>query len=513
MKIVVVEDEILIREGIVNLIKKFYHHNSEIREASCGKEGLVIIRNFLPDIVITDIRMKPVSGLEMLNILLTQDKLNFKVIILSAYSEFEYAKQAISLGVFEYIVKPVDINEFQSILRRLENEIVNDTLIRHGNTSLFSSVESILYGLLLNRIEFNHEVEKHLTNKYSIASNCPIMILYIYLGKIGKEIFDSALQTVQKVLANNCNVENSILSFPEKNSVLCVFFNINNIKYLEHYINNTIMKKINSIVPYTPVFIFDYLKGMESINDSFENLKKNLHWNISLGKEYVINVNELKKKKGIAASYPIQIEQDTISMLCDEDHDGFSKQVLLFIRFFSDNHYTPDSIKKCCIRYFITILNIIKELNYAAYETIDEQTILEEIRSAKTAIELENTLSKLLTSPIYNKNELEIGNIVKKVLRIVEEYYKNGITLKEVANKLSLSPDYISVQFTNEIGINFSTYIKNYRLDKAKKLLIGTELKIYEIAHNTGYTDAKYFSRVFMEEEGIHPIDYRKKYR
>ena len=99
MKIVIVEDEIRIREGLIKLIKRFFPAVSKVGEASSGQEGLSVIRELDPDIVITDIRMEPMDGLEMLEILNEEKKPRFKTVILSAYSEFEYATQAISLEV------------------------------------------------------------------------------------------------------------------------------------------------------------------------------------------------------------------------------------------------------------------------------------------------------------------------------------------------------------------------------------------------------------------------------
>jgi two-component system response regulator YesN len=85
--------------------------------------------------------------------------------------------------------------------------------------------------------------------------------------------------------------------------------------------------------------------------------------------------------------------------------------------------------------------------------------------------------------------------------------------LEEVADELELSPDHISAQLVKELGVNFSTYIKTYRLNRAKELLIGSDLKLFEIAAQVGYQDAKYFGRVFKEAEKLLPMEYRKKFR
>ncbi len=103
MKIVIVEDEIRIREGIIRLLNNSFPHISNIHEAKSAEEGISLIQEIRPDIVISDIKMGTMDGLEMLSILFNQDKLHFKAIIVSAYSEFEYAKKAYS--EFEYAKK------------------------------------------------------------------------------------------------------------------------------------------------------------------------------------------------------------------------------------------------------------------------------------------------------------------------------------------------------------------------------------------------------------------------
>lgn len=96
---------------------------------------------------------------------------------------------------------------------------------------------------------------------------------------------------------------------------------------------------------------------------------------------------------------------------------------------------------------------------------------------------------------------------------MIHEFYTDGITLSEIADRLNLTQEYLGAQFHKELGENFSAYIRNYRLSKAKELLIGTQLKQYEIAEKVGYADAKYFARVFKEYVGMSPAEYRKSNR
>ena len=511
MKIVIVEDEIRIREGIVGLIRKNFSENYEIREASNGEEGLKIIREIKPDLVITDVRMGLMDGLEMLTTLVTQDHLVFKTIILSAYSEFDYAKQAISLGVKEYIIKPIDVNEFINIIKRLEDEIIHDKLVYPELLSMLNSIESIFHGLLLKKLIFGKEIGDYIEKKYFIKPDCLFFMHYLYFGKIEIRKYNLILQAIKTAYKSQTKQRTAFFPFPDENAILCIYYDNWEKEYLEAFCENTIMEKINLILPDSAFSITDWFIGIESMYDSFENLKNYLQWGVSLGNT-LISLKSLQSLKKLIAPYPMQIEKDSISCLCAKDKKGLHEQVKLFLRNFSGNYYSPDSIKKCCIRYFLAVLQIMREFYFAIYETINEQEVLDEIKAAKSVKELENTLTSVIILP-SEQNEIQIGVLVKKVMRMVEEHYKNGITLKEIANQLGLSPDYISVQFTHELGMNFSTYIKKYRIRKAKELLVGTNLKIFDVAHRIGINDPKYFSRVFKEAEGIHPADYRKKYR
>lgn len=96
---------------------------------------------------------------------------------------------------------------------------------------------------------------------------------------------------------------------------------------------------------------------------------------------------------------------------------------------------------------------------------------------------------------------------------MIHEFYQSGITLDEIAAKLNVTPEYLSMQFHREVGETYSSYLKNYRISKAKELLIGTQKKQYEVAKEVGYADSKYFSKVFREYTGYSPAEYRKSHK
>ena len=136
--------------------------------------------------------------------------------------------------------------------------------------------------------------------------------------------------------------------------------------------------------------------------------------------------------------------------------------------------------------------------------------------SAITWNELEGALKILIQKNNHHKDVSSVSCIsllVKRSQCIIHEFYNKGITLDEIALKLGVTPEYLSTQFKKEIGESFSDYIRSYRINKAKKLLISTELKLYQISEQVGYNDPKYFSKVFKENTDQLPGEYRKIYK
>ena len=143
-----------------------------------------------------------------------------------------------------------------------------------------------------------------------------------------------------------------------------------------------------------------------------------------------------------------------------------------------------------------------------------KKQLIERIDRAKSSGEMKDILEMMFEGMIKEKVEDDnVGLTVKKTIKMIHEYYKDGITLDEIAGRLNITPEYLSAQFQKEMGLNFSAYIRNYRIGKAKQLLVSGNMKVYEVAEEVGYQDSKYFSRVFRQVTGQKPDEYRKNKR
>ena len=125
-------------------------------------------------------------------------------------------------------------------------------------------------------------------------------------------------------------------------------------------------------------------------------------------------------------------------------------------------------------------------------------------------MEISEQIFSGLEDAVQEESESTEHLTVKRMKSIYHEFYQTGITLDEIARRLDVTPEYLSGQFHRVTGETFSVYMRNYRIKKAKELLLGTQMKIYEIAEAVGYSDGKYFSKVFRECTGCLPAEYRK---
>ena len=186
MRVVIVEDEIRIREGIIKLLSKTNDEFCLVGEAENGKDGLQLLCELKPDIVITDIKMPLMDGLQMLD-KMQEAGLNTKAIVLSAYSEFEYARKAMKLGVTEYLLKPITYHCFMLALENVKHQVEKD---RQDKPAQIGTIEQIFQFLVEGSLEINEELTSYLSNNYHIEKKQSFVVMCTYLGCNYQEIWE-----------------------------------------------------------------------------------------------------------------------------------------------------------------------------------------------------------------------------------------------------------------------------------------------------------------------------------
>ncbi len=513
MRLVIVEDEIRIRDGLKKLIPKINTEYEIVGEARNGKEGIELIKKTKPDLIITDVCMPELDGLEMIT-RLTGEGLNFMTIILSAYSEFSYAKKAIGLGVNEYLLKPINIEELRKCLINIKNSLEEKDKLT--SKPLFASLNDILYRFLFRGLPLNDDVINLLERKYSLTRYCEFIEAIIYLGDSYDKEIEKVILATRYIFEEKFPGQHCLIKLEQDKSILLIIFSEEISPSLEKHFQYSVMPYITGEAKKRVCFGLIRVGKLEELKKGYDLIKDSLDWNIVLGSDVLISypmVNEIQTKP---LSYPIEIENQLKVALCSLNFIKLDSIVNEFIQYFrKGNIYSPKDIKKAYSRFLWSMLNIANELGLINSSNFENQEYLARI---KTAIMKNELLEPFIQIKEWFKqekySEQDITNIiVVKAKSLIHEFYKQGITLKEIAEKLDITPEYLGMQFHKETGSHFSAYLNNYRINKARGMLIGTELKLYEIAALVGYNDAKYFSKVFKKTTGQSPAEYRNLFK
>ena len=231
MKIVIVEDEIRIREGVEKLIKRIPNEYEMIVTAENGEEGLQIILEHQPEIVITDIKMPKMDGIEMLTKLKALGKMP-KVIVLSAYSEFEYARQAIKLGVSEYILKPISViefsNSFKSLCQQIQDEKEKENSMLKKESLEFIVEQELYYGN-----QMDQHLKKFLLDRYQFDVDKESCLVTIYFGRKYEQLKDEVKKELENILNYESKTKYLILDLIREKKLIVLLYNYEDSKMTE----------------------------------------------------------------------------------------------------------------------------------------------------------------------------------------------------------------------------------------------------------------------------------------
>lgn len=507
MKVVIIEDEIRIREGLARLIQKLRPDYVISGEAENGKAGAELILKNRPDIIFTDIKMPEMDGLEMLSEVFEKG-CQAKAIVLSAYSEFEYARQAMRLGVKEYILKPLSVGDISECLFRVENEIQKERSAGH----IFETPEQIFFGIISGTLEGNEKTREKLFRQFQIPQEEKYSCISIYLGTDYPKEREKTRRELEKLMQQRKEKNFYILEVERERLLLVLIYGYGACTELERWVQYWLLQDRGKRIRGAIGFVGEL--DLSELNEKIEKLIKYIEWNISLGDGVMISYPKITRLQTSPCIYPLDIERQMRQAVCTAQEEKIIQSMADFYASFgtAGRIYEPKEIKENFVRFLWAFLNTAGELGMIEEENLEQQQLLEQVMRAKTTEEL-LTVGRSITARLSIRPDESTHLTVKRAQGLVQEFYQTGITLEEIAEKIKVTPEYLSTRFHKETGTTFSNYIKNYRITKAKELLISTNLKLYEIAEKAGYADSKYFSRVFRETTGMLPADYRKTHR
>lgn len=491
-KVYLLDDEPFILEGLKYIID-WEEFGFEIAgTASNGKDGLNDILSKDIDLIITDIMMPKMTGLELMS-RLKDAKYDAAFIVLSAFQEFQYAKEAISIGAENYLIKPIDTEELEKTIKSVINK-----LKKKDDENLNSKIVNNEFMLKLIYSEDNESLVRKLESKGIDSDQGEICVVIVDTkdNKINiTSIFENT--NVYKDYKNRYCVT-------VENQLLIIF-------HKEEIENDILIKFKDEISESTGDKVYisrgKYIKNLKNLNYSFSTAKeiheyKSVYPNISWIREY----KECTSYK-TNLSY-IQSEK-LKKILMDKDYNKTISYVEdVFSNLKSDDDLTPKQIKTKSIEVFLSVYNHFNDSKLMK----GLENYLENVISTNSLEEIEKQLIDMIR---YMQSKLEqtkesISPVILKLLGYIEDNYFYDLNLKEISDDYNINSIYLGQLFQKETGILFSDYLNNFRINKAKNLLTETSLKAAEIGELVGYANKNYFYRKFKGIVGITPSEWRK---
>lgn len=490
-KLYLLDDEPFILEGLQYIIDWEELGFEIIGTASNGKDGFEdIIKNDV-DLIITDIMMPKMTGLELIS-KLKEVNYNTNFIVLSAFQEFNYAKEAINMGAENYLIKPIDTDELEKTIKS-----VLEKLKKRDKESSNSKIISNEFMLKLICSEDNTSFVERLEAKGINTVNNDVCISIIETKNhcdIEKIFENSDLYEVLKY--KYCiNLENQLLILSRKDEIE----------------DGLLIKLKEDITRYSNDKVYiskgKYVDDFRMLNESFNTAKemheyKSVYPNISWVREY---------KENRSMNYNLDyIDIEALKkILMDKD---YNKTIIyveeIFKKLKTDDNLSPKQIKTKSIEVFLSVYNHFNDSKLM--KGLDNY--LENVISSNNLEDIQQYFIDMIK---YMQSKLEqtkesISPIILKLLGYIEENYFDDLNLKEISDDYNINSIYLGQLFQKETGILFSDYLNNFRINKAKNLLVETSLKAAEIGELVGYANKNYFYRKFKGIVGITPSEWRK---
>lgn len=507
MRIVIVEDEPRIREGIALLLGRLGPEYQVVASAENGKIGLEKILETQPDLIITDVKMPEMDGVQMLTAL-RQQGVQTQAVVLSAYSDFSYAQKTMKLGVKDYLLKPIDRESFLEVLKEAGAQQ------RNTRTVLEQSLTGILRQAVMHPEQLTPELSKVLRERFSICPESPLGAVVIFGGSHYEE--KTVRQLLSRIGEGGQEGKQVLLTIPEKQAALCLVFDCRNLDKFYSRVQLRVRELLRG--PDALAFTFGWLtaENLGQVHGQFQKLLECQDFPISQPDCGLVEAWRV----GCVAQRPFPsteaLEKQMRSAISGLDYEKISATYEKFTAILAGGEvYTAKSVKDAYVGMLWCILSCAREMQVPGMEAFHYPELLSQTLHANNRQDLEKGVRALLQvlKDQTRTRERELSPMIRRADMIIREEYKQGLTLDELAERLRVTPEYLSAQFHREMGATFGTYIRDIRMEQARKLLLGTEKKLYEIAQEVGYADPKYFSRVFREQTGQLPADYRKVHK
>lgn len=500
LKVLIADDEPNVRLGVKAMIPWEELGLEVIDEGEDGDDGLnkILIHN--PDIVIADVKMPGMTGIEMIDAAV-KSGFSGKCVILSGYSDFEYAKKAMSLGVKRFILKPVDEDELIECLKTLSKEIISDreSSLRQQKGNEYLN-ENAIKSLLLGDKSVSYD---SIPGEYRNGRRFNVALI----SSVNITDFESKQTILGKIRSRLCEMDNVEAIPIDLNGMLAVIFKDNSSESIQEYmsaINLDYRGKVFIAIGKSVFSSEDIYLSYRSADDIYNNRFLYLHYG-------VINAESMFSRDTEGVTQPEAIASQMFPFMEINDKDRLVGCFAQFQESLCRYRYTPEKIRVICITAVLNTKNlIIKGVGEKKAEAFNDDYIVSQIGSLGSLHEIIELMKKEFTDfsdSVYGRTT---KSTMERVVQYIHANYNQELRLEMLANIFGYNSAYLGKVFHQYMGDNFNNYLDKIRITEAKRLLAKEEYKVYEVAERVGYTNINYFHNKFKKYVGVSPLNYKK---
>lgn len=507
MRIIIVEDEPKTREGILNMIRRYTGHQV-VAVAENGQEGLEMIEKHRPHLVITDVRMPKMNGLDMLEEV-KRRHIDVQAVVLTGYSEFEYARQALRLGVVEYVLKPLSADDFLSALEQAEARLEQKKAER-------MMPEQMLWSYICGDREKRAGLYPILSEELQINDRIKSTLFCIHPGSDMAGVANEMAEKTRELLETMCMEGYYILAPGRGSDYLVLLTDTERNSHLYMVFETRILKKLQEEWRCRCSCV--EIWGLKDIDEKLKDLRRLFDLGFSCPDEMLLDKEQVDGLTYEKMEYPERLENRMIRALREGNGEKVKKTGHEFIQKVIFGNSTEACIKEYTLRFAAGILKLVSEFHENAEREWGLLSIITQITNAVSSQEAADQFEKILdiigdqAMQGSDAGKVTENSLVLTALAYIRENYASDIGLADTAAVCGISQEHLSKLFYREMGINFSHFLQSFRISAAKRLLDTGKYKVYEVAEMVGFHDQKYFVTVFKKLCGVTPSVYKKEH-
>jgi two-component system response regulator YesN len=501
MRIIIVEDEPKTKEGLIKIINKFTDYEI-CGIASNGVEGSKMIKELRPDLIISDIQMPEMDGLTMLRGL-EQEGIPYYALILTGFSSFDYVRTALHLGVVDYVLKPVDVESFISVLQETEAKIVRERSEKINSAQLIWSLMTCEPGM-------KEQLIRQLSKLLMVNDKMEITLFLVKPDSLDQETVGEMLHCMKSQINSLCTMNFQVIHLSFSDGILVLIIDTEKNKFLNKMFSTHVLPCLNEIgschCSYTS------MTGLTNLENAIAELKELLAYAFVYGNEVILDKQMVEVLKFNQITYPVDLENRIRKEIINGDYEKALKTSNRFKELIIESKGRPELIREYTARFSSSIYNMAKEYNTLPEPLLIFHYFINNMIESKSKADLIFNYEKIVHTILStNDEEMDVENLtVLKVINYIRDNYSKNITLSEAAGLVGVTPEYLSKLFYQKINVNFVVFLRNFRISIAKRMILSGKYRIQDVADHVGFKDPKYFNKVFKTVCGISPSEYKK---